>query len=126
MSSFAIKLNPSVKELRIWLLKISFGVLFVVFGIFGVFSDVWGATIFEDDFEAYDLGLLVGQGDWLLDAGDDKVEVQSEIILQEAKAIKLPHYASFYAVEKTGSSVPIGSLGFSFLVSSELEYENYF
>ncbi|GAH94197.1 unnamed protein product, partial [marine sediment metagenome] len=51
MSSFAIKLNPSVKELRIWLLKISFGVLFVVFGIFGVFFDVFSATIFEDDFE---------------------------------------------------------------------------
>jgi len=65
MSSFAIKPETSVKELKILLLKISFGVLFVVFGILGVFSDVSAATIFEDDFEAYDLGSLGGQGSWV-------------------------------------------------------------
>ncbi|GAI24326.1 unnamed protein product, partial [marine sediment metagenome] len=92
MSSFAIKLNPSVKELRIWLLKISFGVLFVVFGIFGVFSDVWGATPFEDSFDTYDLGKLVGQGDWFSGGGlSGYVQVVNDQSKDGSQSIYLAH-----------------------------------
>ncbi|GAI43778.1 unnamed protein product, partial [marine sediment metagenome] len=108
MSSFAIKLNPSVKELEIWLLKISFGVLFVVFGIFGVFSDVCGATIFTDDFETYDLGVLSGQGGW--EDTSHKTDVVDTQKVSGGQGIELHAEGIVDKVKKTGTPQCIGSI----------------
>ncbi|GAH98435.1 unnamed protein product, partial [marine sediment metagenome] len=92
MSSFAIKLNPSVKELRIWLLKISFGVVFVVFGIFGVFSDTfafptaWNVS-FEDS-EGYELGdLRLQKGEWS-DIADFVITADTDYVLEGSRGVK--------------------------------------
>jgi len=77
MSSFTIKPVPSVKELKILLLKISFGVLFVVFGIFGVFSDTLAfPDAWNDNFELYNTGDLQGQGNWV---GSDRYDVTTNV-----------------------------------------------
>jgi len=87
MSSFTIKTNPSVKELKIWLLKISFGVVFVVFGIFGVFSDVFGALPFEEDFDDYILNSeLDGQGGW--------ITLNNPVWIKDTEAVSSPHSAN--------------------------------
>ena len=102
MSSFTIKTNPSVKELKIWLLKISFGVVFVVFGIFGVFSDAF--AVFEG-FESYDVGthLIPDVPYWVdITAPDDWAEVKSSPVKTGSRSASLneplygPNYGVYY------------------------------
>ena len=115
MSSFAIKPETSVKEFEQWLLKISFGVLFVVCGIFGVFSDVLGATIFEDSFEPYDLGQIVGQGNWELLSGTSFGVVVDTEAKEGLLSLMLPYRSEAgddYQIFKIGATAPIGSIGF--------------
>lgn len=81
--------------------------------VFAVFcGSTNAATIFTDDFEDYDVGLLGGQGGWVIPSYHlYKPQVQSSYVKQGGKAIKVyGEYLFSYGAEKTGTPTNDGMI----------------
>lgn len=114
MSTCSRKTKRSVKLAIKHLFKISIVGLFFIFGIFGIFSDVFGATIFEDDFEDYDLGLLGNQQNWNFTPPETPTEVVTNGAKEGFNFIHFPSRTFGYENFKEGNSISVGSVGFWF------------
>jgi hypothetical protein len=83
-------------------------------------SMVLGATILEDDFETYNLGDLVGQGNWeLIEGSSSTLEVVNEISKSGSQAIKGNLNSSSHIANKVGSALEQGQIGFWFWVDCD-------
>ena len=112
MSTFAVSsVVEAIRTIKHPFKTIVVGVL-VLLGLMSA-NLAFGATIFEDSFEEYDLGALSGQGDWL---DSDKTLVEDTIKKHEIQAAVLPHYGVGYGTSRIGTSSCVGSIGFWFLV----------
>jgi len=69
------------------------------------------ATIFEDDFNSYENGDLVGQGGWLHRAYDTGViDVQDSVVFEGAKAISAGNTTKYERVKKQGTAQADGKI----------------
>lgn len=102
--------NDRKRSQRNWslvlFLPLAVGLLWVLLGVCGA---LWGASIFDDDFNAYNLGDLGGQGDWTNDYESIAVVVDSPTA-EGARAVKTGDDPSegLVAVRKTGTPTGIG------------------
>jgi hypothetical protein len=88
-------------------------VLLCVVGLFLLVSEVLGATIFEDNFDTYNLGNLVGQGGWILDeAGQNSPQVIDTIYYSEPNSVEFVDTVMGQVVKKFGNAVPTGQISF--------------
>jgi len=102
--------NDMKRRQRNWslvlFLPLAVGLLWVLLGTFGL---LWGASIFDDDFNAYNLGDLAGQGNWTNDYATLAVVVDSPTA-EGARAVKTGEDPSLglVAYRKTGTPTGIG------------------
>lgn len=102
--------------------------LFVLLLILGLlmFSDVSATTIFQDNFDTYDLGKLDTQGGWIKTSGvyPDVWWVVNDMKFQGVKSA----YSGFeidVGVQKTGNTIPQGKISFYFRYSGKSETDYF-
>jgi len=85
-----------------------FSLAFVVIGVFFIYTNAYGTTIFIDDFNSYNNAVLTGQGGW---DGANTYSVQ-ETISKEGKAVELNADGSSYTIYKYGTGTTTdGNIG---------------
>jgi hypothetical protein len=92
---------------------LKFGLMgvFVLLGITLLTSEVLGATFLEEDFENYNTGSLLGQGDWVNIAGDNWY-VTTDDALSGSKSIKNYTSTEGSGYHKDGDETEIGRITF--------------
>ena len=104
-----------MKEQKIWsfiiFVPLLIGILWV---LLGTFTLLWGASVLDDDFEAYDLGNLAGQGGWTqtTDWGADVVDTPT---VEGVRAVQTVEDGAAAAAQtkKTGVPLTTGTLYFN-------------
>jgi len=81
------------------------------------------ATIFEDNFNAYNNGDLNGQGSW---SGDTSYDIQGTTVKEGAKAVQCVNNSSYDTIEKTGNLVNDGRITFYIRRSDSVATSAYY
>jgi len=99
-----------MKQEKFWSLVVFVPLLVGILWVLGgALTLLWGVSVFDDDFEAYDLGILAGQGGWTRTTPpyDWDFEVVDSPTAEGVRSIKTSETGATSSAESTKTGVPL-------------------